>query len=291
LSEKSMANQRTRLFVITDPQAQQQTALIKALLLARMADCEIHAFACVYRDLDEGGEYASRKDLKHRTVVEAERWLNERLEALDLAGIPHTSEVVWNSRWHEIALREIAKSNCDLVIKSSFHHGRAKRFFSKTSDYSLMRKCACPVLFVHHEQDWQSSQLLACVDLESGDPQHARLNKAILNDARALANFVGMELHIASAYASEINIDNLPFKQRGKQSTAEQLAEIYGVDAARVHLRRGETIAVLEALCAEIDPSIVVMGTLARTGIKGKLIGNTAEKLLDLTRADVLTIN
>ena len=48
---------------------------------------------------------------------------------------------------------------------------------------------------------------------------------------------------------------------------------------------------MLEALCAEIDPSIVVMGTLARTGIKGKLIGNTAEKLLDLTRADVLTVN
>lgn len=286
-----MANQRTRLFVITDPQAQQQTALIKALLLARMADCEIHAFTCVYRDLDEGGEYASRQDLKHQTLVEARQWLAERLEALDMAGVPHTSEVVWNSRWHEIALREIARSNCDLVIKSSFHHGRARRFFSKTSDYNLMRNCACPVLFVHHEQDWQSNRLLACVDLESGDPQHARLNKAILNDARALANFVGMELHIASAYASEINIDNLPFKQHGKQPTAERLAEIYDVDAARVHLRRGETVAVLEALCAEIDPSIVVMGTLARTGIKGKLIGNTAEKLLDLTRADVLTVN
>ena len=286
-----MAQQRTRLFVIADPQAQQQTALIKALLLARMADCEVHAFLCVYRDLDEGGEYASRKDLKHRTVAEAEQWLAERLEALDTAGVPYTSEVVWNSRWHEIALREIARSNCDLVIKSSFHHRRARRFFSKTSDYSLMRKCACPVLFVHHEQEWQSNRLLACVDLESGDPQHARLNKAILNNARALANFIGMELHIASVYDNAINVDNLPFKQHGKQSTAEQLAEIYDVDAARVHLRRDETVAGLEAVCADIDPSIVVLGTIARTGIKGKLIGNTAEKLLDLTRADVLTIN
>jgi nucleotide-binding universal stress UspA family protein len=32
------------------------------------------------------------------------------------------------------------------------------------------------------------------------------------------------------------------------------------------------------------------MGTLARRGIKGKLIGNTAEKLLDILEADMLTV-
>ena len=33
------------------------------------------------------------------------------------------------------------------------------------------------------------------------------------------------------------------------------------------------------------------MGTLARTGIQGKIIGNTAEKLLDRIDADLLTVN
>jgi nucleotide-binding universal stress UspA family protein len=33
------------------------------------------------------------------------------------------------------------------------------------------------------------------------------------------------------------------------------------------------------------------MGTLARTGIKGKLIGNTAEKLIDIVDADLLIVN
>jgi hypothetical protein len=32
------------------------------------------------------------------------------------------------------------------------------------------------------------------------------------------------------------------------------------------------------------------MGTLARRGIRGKLIGNTAEKLLDGIEADLMTI-
>ncbi len=33
------------------------------------------------------------------------------------------------------------------------------------------------------------------------------------------------------------------------------------------------------------------MGTLSRSGISGRLIGNTAEKLLDLVEADLLTVN
>ena len=36
---------------------------------------------------------------------------------------------------------------------------------------------------------------------------------------------------------------------------------------------------------------MVVTGSLARTGLKGKLIGNTAEKLLDVVDADLLTVN
>ena len=45
------------------------------------------------------------------------------------------------------------------------------------------------------------------------------------------------------------------------------------------------------AICDEIDPSIVIMGTLARTGIRGKIIGNTAEKLIDRIEADLLTVS
>ena len=40
-----------------------------------------------------------------------------------------------------------------------------------------------------------------------------------------------------------------------------------------------------------MTPSIVVMGTLARSGIRGKLIGNTAEKMLDRTDADLLSVS
>lgn len=36
--------------------------------------------------------------------------------------------------------------------------------------------------------------------------------------------------------------------------------------------------------------NLLVMGTLARTGIRGVLIGNTAEKILDQVRCSVVAV-
>jgi len=282
-----MSREKTRLFVLVDPTAEHQVALVKALLIAKMASCEIHAFLCIDRAAPESGEIASRQD----SLEDARAWLDEQLEPCRVAGIALSTEIVWNRKWHDAALHAIAKADYDLVIKSSFHHSKARRFYSRTSDYNLMRNCARPILFVHQTQEWNSNRVLACVDLESTDNQHARLNGVVIRDARALAGVVGMDLYIAAAHRGEIDADNLPLKGHGHQVSLEQLAELYGVEASRICLRQGETLTTLEGICAEIDPSIVILGTLARRGIRGKLIGNTAEKLLDLIEADVLTVN
>ena len=42
---------------------------------------------------------------------------------------------------------------------------------------------------------------------------------------------------------------------------------------------------------AQKSSLFVVIGSLARRGISGKLIGNTAEKLLDIVVADLLIVN
>lgn len=286
-----MIEDKTSLFVIVDPTATHQVALVKALLIAKLADCRIHAFLCVYEDIGKSDAYASRNDFKHKIMADAKQWLDEQMEACRVAGLSFTQEVVWNRKWVDAAMHSIAKSGCDLVIKSSFHHSKSRRFYSATSDFKLMRHCACPILFTHQSQEWSSNKLLACVDLESNDVRHARLNGVIVRDARAFANIVGMDLYLAAAHKGEIDADNLPVKGHGHQISLQQLGELYDIDESRIYLRQGETIATLKNICETVDPSLVIMGTLARTGVQGKLIGNTAEKLLDLVEADVLTIN
>jgi universal stress protein E len=286
-----MNQTKTRLFVVIDPTSDHQLALVKASLIAKLGDCHIHAFLCIYKDLKEGGGYASRKDFKHHTLPEAKAWLDELMQPCKQSGLSYTTEVVWNKRWVASLTRAVEKSACDLVIKSSFHHTRARRFFSKTADYYLMHHCACPILFTHQDQEWTSDRILACLDLESGDAQHARLNNVIMRDARAFANIVGLDLYIGCAYVDSIDGEHLALETRGHEVGREQLAELYRLAPERVMLRQGSVVEALREICEETNPSIVIIGTLARTGIRGKLIGNTAEKILDVVDADLLTVN
>ena len=286
-----MKQKRTKLFVIIDPESTHQVALVKALLIAKLGNCHIHAFMCVYADIKKHPEASSRKGLKHRTLKDAETRLEELMKPCNLCDVPFTTELIWNRRWYEMVLHSVAKSGCDLVIKSSFHHSKAKRFFSKTSDYTLMRYCSCPILFTHQSQEWSSDKILACVDLESDDAQHTRLNNVIIRNARAVAEIIGMDLCIASVYKKAIDETRFPIKVDAAHDIDKELARLYGVDPENIYLRQGAVNETLVGICKEIDPSILIIGSIARTGIRGKLIGNTAEKLLDAVDADVLTVN
>ena len=287
----AMNGKQTRLFVIIDPTSDHQAALLKALLIAKLGDCHIHAFVCVYSELKDHGVSLSRRDLKHQTLKETRAMVDELMEPCRQSNISFSTEVVWNVRWYDSVLHSIAKSGCDLVIKSSFHHSRARRFLSKTSDYSLMRYCACPMLFVHQAQEWNTDKILACVALESADSQHRRLNNAIIRDAIALKNITGMNLAIASVYQHDIDQSSLPISHDKSQSLVEALAEMYGVEEDNMILREGNSVESIKQVCEEIKPSILVIGSIAHTGLAGKLIGSTAEKLLDAIEPDLLVVN
>ncbi len=286
-----MTQQKTRLLVVVDPTETHQVALVKALLIAKLGNCHIHAFLCTYKDMQQADEYTTHSDLKRDVVEEATEWLEQLMQPCRVSGVPYTTQVTWKEEWVDSTIHAVEKSGCDLVIKSSFHHSKARRFFSTTSDYELMHRCACPILFTHQDQEWKTDRMLACLDLVSSDPQHMRLNTIIIRDAQAFADIVGMDLYVACAYLDAIDSEHLPLETHGHEVTRAQLGELYEVKPERVFLRQGNTVETLKAICDEIDPSIVIIGTLARTGIKGKLIGNTAEKLIDIVDADLLTVN
>ena len=50
------------------------------------------------------------------------------------------------------------------------------------------------------------------------------------------------------------------------------------------HLVKGEAGVVVPDVLDTLRPGVLVMGTLARTGLKGVFVGNTAERVLDRTQ-------
>ena len=66
--------------------------------------------------------------------------------------------------------------------------------------------------------------------------------------------------------------------------------EAYQYLSPRVHLSRGAATRTIPALASKLKADLVVMGTVARTGIPGLIIGNTAEAILEQLHCSVLAI-
>jgi nucleotide-binding universal stress UspA family protein len=61
-------------------------------------------------------------------------------------------------------------------------------------------------------------------------------------------------------------------------------------DSENIHMIKGRAPEVISSFVAEHGVDLVVMGTIARTGLLGMLMGNTAETILDRIECSVLAV-
>ena len=85
----------------------------------------------------------------------------------------------------------------------------------------------------------------------------------------------------------ELHID----KGKGLRTEQDMIAERFGVEPALVHMQHGAANKVIVAAAKELGVQALILGTKARKGLKGALLGNTAEHILDQLDIDVLVIN
>ena len=58
----------------------------------------------------------------------------------------------------------------------------------------------------------------------------------------------------------------------------------------KLHVIEGDATHVVPSLASQLDADLIVMGTVARTGIAGFFIGNTAESILTSIDCSVLAV-
>ena len=167
----------------------------------------------------------------------------------------------------------------------------------------LLRKCPCPVWVIKPSRT-QTSSVLAAVNPH---PDEAELNGIILELAASLAERYGGDLHVAHAwslYAEEpdgtvfnftpaISAEALRDETHAasKRALDELLATSTVADAPwKIHLIEGPAEHILPTLVREHGIDLLVMGTIARSGLQGVLIGNTAERVLDEVRCSVMAV-
>jgi nucleotide-binding universal stress UspA family protein len=215
-------------------------------------------------------------------------------------------------------IREVLRQGHDLVIKMPDVADWLDRLFG-SDDMHLLRKCPCPVWLIKSETAKPYRRILAAVDVkEEGRPEalqaRTALNRQILEMAFSLALSEFAELHIVHVWdvvgqnamrgafmrTSEKEIIS-HVEQVRKQHAAQfdllihAVTNSMGQDAVnylkpQTHLVKGQARKEIPALAKQISSDLLVMGTVARTGIPGFFMGNTAETILNQIDCSVLAI-
>lgn len=216
-------------------------------------------------------------------------------------------------------IRAVLRDGHDLVIKCPESPSWLARLFS-SDDMHLLRKCPCPVWMVKQGSGESYHRIMAAVDVDDGYPleelkTRQALNGMIIELACSLAVTEAAELQVVAVWEAidESALRHNPFVkmseeeveayvEKVRQNHARRLDELMvettmklGPDTMgkvkhELHLIKGSARREIPALAKRLQVDCIVMGTVARTGIRGFIMGNTAETILEQIDCSVLAV-
>ncbi|AHM04463.1 Universal stress protein family 1 [Roseibacterium elongatum DSM 19469] len=212
-------------------------------------------------------------------------------------------------------IRHVARSGCDFVIKTAEPLSGMDRFLFASTDQHLLRKCPCPVWLQTPSASRRPLRILAAVDLDTADAAEPQtltdLNRRVIDAACAIAEAPNAEVVVLHAWEAMGEGMIWAFSGRGnaRMSADKYVNEILDVRQAAMdrflaqlrneigprprlvpRLARGTPETVIHAQSRQVGADVVVMGTVARTGLSGVFIGNTAENIINSLECPVLAV-
>jgi universal stress protein E len=264
------------IFVVYDPTKEEQPALLRAANIAREAPATLHVYACIHEELP--GEADKQRAVKSH--IEGQKTLlSNAIAPLVSEGIEVTTEVEWDKDWYHAVVRASIRNHADVVLKSSYRHSQGQRILNKSSDWTLIRECVCPVLLVKEGETRDVHRVLAAVDIRADKENYEKLNKNIITFSKRVLDRDNAEVHFVNAHK---DLSDFPDRNALLRNT--------GVGSDRIHIKMGDPDDVIVENAKDLDVSLVVIGNSARSGLSAVVRGNTVEKVLDKLECDVLSI-
>jgi nucleotide-binding universal stress UspA family protein len=193
-------------------------------------------------------------------------------------------------------IRHVLRENHDLLIKETEPKEDGKGFMA--IDMTLLRKCPCPVWLARPISRPRGEMRVAvAINPENRDQTEHDLSLRLLELSRSLADSCSGELDILSCWDFEFERylrrgtrANLPdagiqgavdYAQSTHSLGLNALIQESGIEGIfHVHRLRGRAEERIPAFVRGRGVDILVMGSVARTGIVGFIMGNTAENVM-----------
>lgn len=211
-------------------------------------------------------------------------------------GVTVDSIVVEERLWVAM-IHETLRGNADCVIvgKRNQEEGTGRRLGSIAT--KLLRKCPCPVWVVRPEHDLVHRLVLAATDLTEVGDEAVKCGAYVAQGGEC-------DLHVVHAYQIPLELQMESSNLTEEEYTSEvdklrqaALKRIEGCLSTSelsqdptIHVRRNNPSVAIREAVEHLDPDLLVMGTLSRSGLPGLLVGNTAERLLDRVDCSILAI-
>lgn len=274
-----------------------ERVLERARRIAEALGGQLFLFCPVASELEELNRYIGFDNfdaLKAQLLAEHEA----RLAALPGAeGIERAVE--WAPAPYRAVERRVRELGAVLVVMARSEHHALGDFLHRPDDWHLLRDAPCPILLLDRAAR-ECRAVVAAVD--ALDEEHVALNGRILDEAQILAQTLSLPLRVVSVVPDPLFaipgfrvLDGelvARFRQRSLEVARERqsrLLERLGVAPAAQAVVVGRVVEVLEQEAEAYG--LLAIGTLARRGLSGLFVGNTAERLLGHVAGDLLVVN
>ena len=216
-------------------------------------------------------------------------------------------------------IRHVLAEGVDMVVKMAEPLRGAQWFLFASTDQHLLRKCPCSVWLRRPDTKTVPQRVVAAVDVDledAAEPQTlAALNLAVMDVAVQIASedrAIIDALHAwdapgeglvrtwsggpdpgvaAEAYVASVHNERTQsLRALVAETTRRTGAAGFSAAKPQPFLDRGAARTVIPEQCALLKPDVLVIGTVARTGLRGVVIGNSAEDVLNSIECSVVAV-
>ncbi|WP_208349595.1 universal stress protein [Pseudaestuariivita rosea] len=295
------------LFVFTG-QARDQITFAQARTLAQTHQAELIIMGVIEDPVSHPAlpdiTGLSHKQIRDHLVQDLH---DEILETLEIRENDIPVEVGFGKLFFE-TIRYVLRHDIDLVLKSAeSHHGLPGYFFTST-DQHLLRKCPCPVWLQTRDQMPATQTAIAAVDVVP-DGSCDALNARILQTAVDCVSSGPAEIHLTHIWqAPEAGMlwlwSNTPDPGYARQKYIRDIQDEHerALDQLIANQKTPPGISIipqlhegfarqkLVTLTNDLNADLLIIGSIARSGVPGVIIGNTAEDIINSTDCSVVTV-
>ena len=279
----------------------------RAAWLASADNCNLHLLVCDPITDFLGDSYVyllESQDIANSIRVYQDEVLAEIVETAEKAGVNVEVSRSTERNIADVVRREADARKPRFVMKGTHYHTPSERASLDNTDWELIRDLDYPLWFVKRAAWPKAPVIIAAVDPLHARDKPAHLDRRIITMARSIAEQCKGTLQVLHTYQRleeiglratwafkpvKLPVEDIEAKIRTEHEKAlKMLAETCDVPGKALHMLPGRANEVLPAFAFKQAASLVVMGALARSKLKQRIVGSTAARVLDHLHCDVL---